>query len=89
MILETEDPQLRRLPWQLWNLFVDYPEAEVALSALQFNRIALPPRPPRKRVRILAILGHSQGIEVDQDRQILERLPNADTIFWLNQTGPN
>ncbi|MGL5080959.1 MAG: CHASE2 domain-containing protein [Microcoleaceae cyanobacterium] len=83
VILETEDAQLRRLPWQLWNFFVDYPQAEVALSALEFNRIQPIQRPPRKKVRILAILGNSQGIEVDYDRRILEQLPNADPVFLV------
>ena len=81
VIVETEDEQMRRLPWHLWNFFEDYPQAEVALSTQEHK--PPPPRQPREYVRILAILGNSEGIAVERDRSLLEQLPHAETHFLV------
>lgn len=73
VILQTQDMLLAKLPWHLWNLFERRPKAEMALSA----RYAPPAQPLRSPVRILAILGSSNGIDVQQDRSLLEQLPLA------------
>ena len=31
----------------------------------------------------MAILGHSEGIDIEADRQLLENLPNAETVFLV------
>lgn len=41
------------------------------------------PSPIEAQVRILAILGHCQGINVASDRQILENLPHAQVEFLV------
>ena len=85
VLIRTQDSQLRRLPWHLWDFFERYPLAELALSAKQFERpLQQPPQVTRKeKVRILAILGHSANINIDADRQLLENLPNAQTVFLV------
>ncbi|NJO43020.1 MAG: CHASE2 domain-containing protein [Cyanobacteria bacterium RU_5_0] len=83
VIVETENCQLRRFPWHLWSFFDDYPYAEVALSTPEFGRVETVHRVPIGRVRILAILGNSQGIDVQHDRAVLEQLPTAETIFLV------
>ncbi|BAY46206.1 hypothetical protein SAMD00079811_38140 [Scytonema sp. HK-05] len=83
-IIETNDNLLRRLPWHLWNFFEDYPYAEVALSAAEYQR-------PNKslvnnckdKVRILAIFGNSQGIDISHDRTLLEKLSTRAEIKFL------
>lgn len=87
VIIETEDPLLRRFPWQLWSFFDDYPLAEVALSAPEYSH-ASRQRIPTGKVRILAVLGNSEGIDIQQDRALLEQLPNADTVFLVEPTRP-
>ncbi|MGF1494185.1 MAG: CHASE2 domain-containing protein [Microcoleaceae cyanobacterium] len=82
IIVETEDLQLRRLPWHLWGLLENYPQAEVALSALHFSRI-IPQASGRKKTRVLAVLGNSQEIDTERDRQELENLPQAQTVFLV------
>ena len=73
-ILQTQDPSLRRLPWHLWNFFDScYPQAEIALSAEYKPNIDN----FRNPVKILALLGNSQGINVQQDTDILHQLPGA------------
>ncbi|MDZ8235563.1 MAG: CHASE2 domain-containing protein [Nostoc sp. ChiQUE01a] len=84
ILIKTDDIWLRRLPWQLWNFFEEYSKAEVALSALEYEYL-----PASKiiidkyQVKILAILGNSQGIFIDKDREILEKLPNAEINFLV------
>ncbi len=83
VLIRTEDEHLQKLPWHLWDFFARYPQAELALSA---TKIIQPPTltlTPSSQVRILAILGHSQGIDIDADRQLLENLPHAETVFLV------
>ncbi|GAA6623681.1 CHASE2 domain-containing protein [Scytonema sp. NUACC26] len=83
VIIETSDDQLQKLPWHLWNFFEDYHKAEVALSAPQYKRVKSKPKEIVHKVRILAILGNSAGINVQQDREMLEQLPDASTVFLI------
>jgi CHASE2 domain-containing sensor protein len=82
IIVETKDNQLRRIPWQLWNFLKDYPKAEIALGTVNFE--PPPYRTPAGKVRILAIFGSSDGIDIEIDRKLLERLPGAELVC-LNQ----
>lgn len=83
-VIRTEDKHLQKLPWHLWDLIERYPFAEVALSATKIECIAPPPKTPLKtQVKILAILGHSAGINVEADRKLLENLPNCETTFLV------
>ncbi|MBE9227020.1 CHASE2 domain-containing protein [Phormidium sp. LEGE 05292] len=83
VILQTEDDRTRRLPWHLWNFFEDYPHAVACLSAPEYEPIQSLKKPSSKVIRILAILGNSQGIDVQKDRIMLEKLPGAETIFLV------
>lgn len=83
VMIQTNDPILRRLPWHLWNFFEDFPQAEVALSVAEYERV--PDCPQSKgAVRILAVLGNSHKIDLQSDQQVIEALPNATPMF-LNQ----
>lgn len=83
VIIQVQDIQLRRLPWHLWHLFERcYPKAEIALSAPKYDRVTLP-KTSRTKVNILAILGDSTGINVEEDQKILQQLPNAKTQFLV------
>ncbi|BAY86198.1 hypothetical protein NIES267_57040 [Calothrix parasitica NIES-267] len=81
-IIATRDKLLRRLPWHLWSFFDDYPNAEVALSSLELQR---PNRVYKKdnKVKILAIFGNSEGIDISQDKYFLEKLLNKAKINFL------
>ncbi|MBW4561497.1 MAG: CHASE2 domain-containing protein [Mojavia pulchra JT2-VF2] len=84
VLFKTDDIWLRRLPWQLWEFFEDYSQAEAALSAPEYENL---PKPKiaavKEKVKILAILGNSEGILVEKDREILEKLPNAKITFLV------
>jgi CHASE2 domain-containing sensor protein len=81
-IIQTEDILLRKLPWHIWRFFSDYPKAEVGLSSIEFETKTQVKNHPQK-VKILAILGDSKGIDIDTDRRILENLPFAKTVFLV------
>jgi CHASE2 domain-containing sensor protein/uncharacterized protein YciU (UPF0263 family) len=81
-VLQIDDPQLHRLPWQVGDIFNRYSSTEVVLSSPQFESITQS-NSATSGVRILAILGNSQGINVEADRQILAKLPNAKVDFLV------
>ncbi|MEQ9551057.1 MAG: CHASE2 domain-containing protein [Coleofasciculus sp. G3-WIS-01] len=86
-LVSTSDPHLQKLPWHLWDFFDHYPKAELALTDPQFER---PPQFTSNRrtpkVKILAILGHSQGIDIESDRKLLETLPHTDITFLVEKS---
>jgi CHASE2 domain-containing sensor protein len=83
IVISANDPALLQLPWHLWQLLEDYPQAEIALSPTTSARSPQSSHiTPQPQVRILAILGNSQGIDVATDRRLLEQLPQAQ-IQWL------
>lgn len=74
VIFKTQDELLQKLPWHLWDLFIDYrPKAEFSIGA----RYA--PHTPalKKPVKILAILGGNEGIDVTEDLKLLKELPGT------------
>lgn len=81
-IIQTEDSELRKLPWYIWQFFQDYRRAEVSLSSLNFES-GKPFQNGAKQVRILAVLGDSTGIDTEADRRLLENLTEAETVFLV------
>ncbi|MGJ5675237.1 MAG: ABC transporter substrate-binding protein [Nostochopsis sp.] len=73
-ILQTQDSLLRRLPWHLWGFFsTSHPQAEIVISSKyepSTKQLKVP-------VKILAILGSSEGIDLKQDLDSLKNLPGA------------
>ncbi|GAA6620366.1 CHAT domain-containing protein [Scytonema sp. NUACC26] len=82
VLVRTSNKSLLKLPWHLWDLVENYPLAEVALC-LPDSQPRISEKTPalQERVRILAILGNSIGINIQKDRNLLENLPNAETNF--------
>ena len=83
VIIQTNLDEIRRLPWNLWDFFDDYPNAVLCLSQPEFERLEAIRKPPRDKLRILAILGDSENIDTLEDRMILEELPGAETTFLI------
>ncbi len=85
VILQTDNDLLRKLPWEVWNFFQRFPNAEVGLSPLSSSerrKITT----LSKKVKILAILGNSDGINTQEDKKILESLPYTDVSFLVEPT---
>ncbi|HAZ44469.1 MAG TPA: hypothetical protein DDW76_09430 [Cyanobacteria bacterium UBA11369] len=73
VLVQTNDYNLWRLPWQEWNFFHDYPQAEIALSSptsKSIKRCSL--AGAKTKIRILYIQGDSTNIDTEPDIQSLE-----------------
>ena len=83
-LIRTEDGNLQKLPWHLWDFFERYPKAEVALSPLESKATnAWQTNKPKSRVKILVILGHKDGIDLEKDLEILKNLPGIDPVVLV------
>ena len=83
VIIETLDEWVRRLPWHRWDFFKDYPHSEMALARPEYKRQD-PQLVKREKIRILAILGNSLGIDSDQEVGFLKKIPDAEIVFLVN-----
>ncbi|RKZ90372.1 MAG: hypothetical protein DRR19_10275 [Candidatus Parabeggiatoa sp. nov. 1] len=85
VIIQTEDTLLKKLPWHEWDLFADrYTNAEVAVGATEFEKPIFPVT--SNQLRILAILGNSEGIDIKKDRETLESLESSQVhIEFLDE----
>ncbi|MDY7022167.1 MAG: ABC transporter substrate-binding protein, partial [Cyanobacteriota bacterium] len=88
LFLDTEHLQLRRLPWQEWDLLqTRFPQAEVAIR-LQTSRRRIQPIHPDSQVKILAVIGKSDGINTQFDLEVVKglTLKNADVTVLEQPT---
>ncbi|MBE9060894.1 CHASE2 domain-containing protein [cf. Phormidesmis sp. LEGE 11477] len=81
LILQTEPGIVQRLPWHLWEVCDRYPKLETTLSAATYEKSPALSRRTRSKIRILAIIGQSQGIDLKTDQDLLNRLPDAEVHF--------
>ncbi len=85
VLIRSQDPQLRRLPWYLWDFIERYSKSEIGLSSTVSEQVEIDPQAASDctKVKVLAILGNSLNIDVQADKQFLEALPNADVKFLV------
>jgi CHASE2 domain-containing sensor protein len=84
LIIVADDSNVLQLPWCLWNFLEDYPKAEIALSLPEYTRAIRAENPKQNDlVKILAVLGDRQGIDLDRDQQLLEQLPHTHLEFLV------
>jgi hypothetical protein len=82
IIINTNNKQLQRLPWHLWQLLEDFPKAEIAFSAPKASKVSSFDE-SRNKVNILAILGNDEGIDIKEDCLVLEQLLSANIHFLV------
>ncbi len=81
VLIQAGDPLLKKLPWQEWDLFDKY-NAEIAISPLEYDRVKpAVTTTSRNKIRILAILGDTTGIDIKPDIELIQNLPDAEPIF--------
>ncbi|MEL7244798.1 MAG: CHAT domain-containing protein [Cyanobacteria bacterium J06573_2] len=80
IVIETQDTLIQKLPWHCCSFFEDYPRAEVSFARTEYRRTPdlEISKSTRNKVRILAILGNSQGIDLEQERRFLQSLPDTE-----------
>ncbi|MEM9216579.1 MAG: CHASE2 domain-containing protein [Cyanobacteria bacterium P01_F01_bin.150] len=85
VLIQTSVNALHLLPWHQWSFIEDYPNAEVAIGAREFEDHRANDIPSRMaaKVNILAILGNSDNIDVGADEAILNSLPGARVQFLV------
>jgi len=71
ILIQTDDSDVRRLPWSRWDLFQDFEQAEYALTPPVFS--FLKKQKTVARIRILVILGYFEG-SLESEQQALQRL---------------
>jgi len=85
--IETEDNQVRQLPWCLWRFLDDYVNAEIELSNLEYRPSLKRAEETNKGVRILVLLGNSEGIDVTPDQQVIKQLAGAKPEFLIEPSS--
>ncbi len=83
IIIETQDRIIQKLPWHCSNFFQDYPHSEISFSRTEYkrtNELQLLERSGNK-VRILAILGNSQGINLEKEERFLRSFTDSEVEF--------
>jgi hypothetical protein len=84
ILVRASEPALLRLPWYVWDLVEQNPSAEIALNVCNTEPMpGLNVPTVRSKVRILAILGNREGIDIESDRQLLNQLSDAEVTFLV------
>ncbi len=73
LLVQAENYQLWRLPWEQWDFFAHHPQLEIALSSpvsKSIKRCTL--NQPKTKIRILCIQGNTKGINTAIDIEALQ-----------------
>jgi hypothetical protein len=80
LVIKTDDLFLQQLPWYCWNVLRKFPNNEITLSfktgTIRSNSVF----PQKSQVKLLAILGNSYNISIDEDIRILKQLKSKTKI---------
>lgn len=79
VLVRTEERHLHQLPWHQWDFLNQYPHAEVAFAPVTARCLFRPQS--TDTLKILAILGRDEGIDVNIDQVLLKQLPRADVTI--------
>lgn len=91
LLIRSADSKLYKLPWHSWNLMQLNRNVEIAFSFLTNGGLESPQTNYRNntKVRILAILGSSMGLDTEQDLNLLNQLNDNDAeVTPLRQPSP-
>ena len=87
LILMASNREVLRFPWQLWQLLEDYPRAELSVSLPNYSQAFKQVVDKTSAgVKVLAVLGNDEGIDIKTDRQILDQLPQAEVTLLVQPT---
>ncbi|MCY6494271.1 CHASE2 domain-containing protein [Leptolyngbya sp. GGD] len=83
ILIRTDDPQLRQLPWQIWDLVDRYDHAEIAISSPCYQSSKASEL--TGALRILVVLGNATGIDVEEDQKLFNQLPDSPKVEILKE----
>ncbi|MDY6806551.1 MAG: substrate-binding domain-containing protein [Cyanobacteriota bacterium] len=73
LFVDAKNYNLQRLPWQEWDLLQSrFPEAEIAVRVRGKGEIK--PFPKAAKMRILVVVGKSEGINTELDLEVIKKL---------------
>jgi len=75
VIFQFKNNEMRRLPWHLWDLFTEYPNAFYSFARQNFEWRGTQPK-QHQQVRILAFLSSEKDVRSERDGQILANWQN-------------
>ena len=82
IIIDAQDINLCRLPWQEWNLLTQYyPQTEIAINMPRAKDITIGAKEGKvnsKKARILLVVGKSDGINTKSDLEIIQQLESKN-----------
>lgn len=83
LVIQARDSRLWKLPWHIWDLLNAYPHVGIGYSFPDFEQQELQPQVSHShdQVRILAVLGDSENIDLRQDQEAIEDLAATQTVF--------
>jgi CHASE2 domain-containing sensor protein len=82
ILIKSNNSNLRKLPWQKWNLLDDYVSTEIGLTSPNFCHTNVDYK-PKTKVKILVILGKDANIH-----QEIENLQNLSNYLEIKDISP-
>ena len=78
LLVQTDIAELRFLPWHLFfeSFLNRYPQAELAIAPVEYIQIKVP-KCDRSQIRILAVFGNDEGIDLQPDLDAISNLRSA------------
>lgn len=88
LVIQTREPQLWKLPWHAWDLLSQYPHVGIGYSLPDFEQERLDrPQSSSTTVRILAVLGNADQLDLQPDEAAIQQLKQTDTVFLHQPTA--
>lgn len=89
VVIQSDDPRVFHLPWHTWSFIERYRHSEIifAPSTYKRKRDKNVPKDRSSSIRILAVFGGDDGIDISEDRECLNRLKSWKDveIYFLNK----
>lgn len=76
LFIRTDDTELQRLPWQLWDHVQRNPQMPISLGPLEYRQAKR--KLLESPVRVLAIFGCDRNIDLDHEQDLLRGIPDID-----------
>ncbi|MDZ7961083.1 MAG: CHASE2 domain-containing protein [Aulosira sp. DedQUE10] len=83
LAIKARDPILWKLPWHSWDLLSSYPNVGISYSPVEYESWEIAEHQTQSdRVRLLAIFGDNQNLDLAADRQAIENLQQTESVFY-------
>lgn len=85
LLIQTNIQELRFLPWHLFfDSFLNlYHQAELAIAPVEYTTLNVTIK-ESSQIKILAVFGNSEGINLKPDQEVLTNLEKAEIVTLIN-----